>query len=125
MAVQEEAVGGIGELIAQGVSEPMFRVRIQPGKYKYPNRKRLKSGKIQMGKRQFVPSPTFPDGIILSFPAWFVATVGLAVLIYAIGGVEKIISGVKPSDEENEALNQLLLSAANPWVAGAKALGLF
>ena len=122
-----EGVTGLGNMIAKGLSEPMIRIKIQPGRYKYPNRKKLKNGKVQMGKRKFVPNPMYPEGFQISFPAWFVATVGIGVVIYAVGGIENILSGGKPSKKEKSAVDTIfdVWSYTSPVGIAGKALGLF
>ena len=114
---------GLGQLVSKGLSEPMLRFRIQPGKYKYPNRKRKSNGRVVMGKRQFIPSPTFPEGITFSFPSWFVATVGITAVIIAMGGIEKILQGAEPSEKEWNAMD--LVICTTPIGITGKYLGLW
>lgn len=102
--VGPEEVVSLSQQIAKAASEPMLRFTIQPGKYKYPNRKRLSTGKVKMGKRVFIPSPIFPAGITLSFPAWFVATVGLAMILHLVGSLEKLARGEKLTEDEQAGL---------------------
>ena len=123
--IGSEAVS-IGGQIAKGLGEPMISFVVQPGRYKYPNRKRTAGGKVKMGKRVFVPSPHFPGGIRISFPAWFVATVGIAVIIYGVGGIQKILSGERLNKQEEASLNDIVaLTVGGPvGLAVYKLLGI-
>ena len=105
-AVVGEGVKGIGQMIASGMTHPFFHFRILPGSYKYPHRKKdYRTGKVKMGKREYVPDPRFPDGITLSIPTWFVASVGLLVVIQGVIGLKKLLSGESLSLKEEKTLD--------------------
>lgn len=91
-----EAVTGIGQKVAAALSHPMLTFRLQPGRYKK-----------HAGKKEFVPNPAFPMGIDFSVPAYVVLIVGLVVLVNAIGGLSKLISGLKPTTPEEQAMESL------------------
>lgn len=114
MAFAAESVMGVGQWVAKGLAEPMFSFIIQPGKYKYPNRKKLASGKVKMGKRKFIPSPWWPEGIRISFPTWFVFMVGIPVVIHFLGGFEKVMSGLGIEMTEEEVNAWEILGAFVP-----------
>lgn len=114
LVVEAKAVTGIGQTIAGAFTHPIISFRTQPGRFvgsrKDPNRK-------------FIPNPRFPDGVYWSFPAWFVAIAGMAVLVRAMGGMEKILEGLEATDKEKKAMEDLtwesMLAGITPlgWLA--------
>ena len=50
--------------------------------------------KYVRGKRYFEKDARWPDGIDIHVPGWFVLIVGIPTLIFILGGIEKILSGL-------------------------------
>lgn len=91
-------VTGLGQTVAGAFTHPTISFRYQPGKFK-----RIKKG----GPKVFVPNVHFPEGVFYSFPAWLAALVGIPVLITAVGGLGKILSGIGLNTKEKSALERL------------------
>jgi len=98
-----QAVTGAGQMIAGAATYPMLHFVIQPGRWRYEKRKNDK-GKYVRGPRYFEPNPRFPEGVRFSIPSWFVLIVGLPVIIYAIGGIDKVLSGIEPNEKEEVSM---------------------
>lgn len=107
--VSSKEVTGLFQTATGAITHPMLDFTHYPGKW---------VGKKGDPKRHWVPSERFKDGIHWSFPAWFVAIVGISLLVTALGGISKIFEGVMPTKKEKKAIEDV------KFVIGAGPLGL-
>lgn len=99
---QGSEIQGMFQHIATAASYPMFSFKIQPGKYKGRG-----------ATRHFVKNDRFPEGVNIAFPAWFVFIVGLPIIVTAVGGIDKLLSGIGLSQKEETAMEEVDRKAAS------------
>jgi hypothetical protein len=94
--MSSKIVTGLGQMVAGAVTHPVFHYKYIPGRFKG-------RGKA----RHFEANPHYPDGIDISFPAWFALFAALGTLATAVGGLGKLFDKLGLTEEETSALGKL------------------
>lgn len=79
--LHEAAVKGFRQHMAEGLTSGLVTFRYQPGKEKSRRIKNESGSGYHMTKKEFIPNPHYPDGVMYSIPAWLGALGGGILLM--------------------------------------------